>query len=291
MRVGFIGLGNIGAPMARRLLQPGFELTLHDNHPEALRPFEGTAARLTTSCVDLARSSEVIAVCVRDDVDLLAVAYGDGSLSDSIEPGTTVLVHSSVRPQTVRDLGDSLADRGGRVIDAAVTGGAHLATNGELCAMVGGEAADLERVRPVLAATCRRIIHAGPLGAGMVLKAANNLVTMLELVAAHESDALARAGGLDPALLREVMTENGNLTDTMRRFLEFRATGPGSLGERAYHEFQDRMGRLGAKDLQIALDIAREAGIDLPGAAAARPLMTDVFNAGPQDAEGGSDAG
>jgi 3-hydroxyisobutyrate dehydrogenase-like beta-hydroxyacid dehydrogenase len=114
---------------------------------------------------------------------------------------------------------------------------------------------------------------------------------MLELVAAHESDALARAGGLDPALLREVMTENGNLTDTMRRFLEFRATGPASLGEHAYREFQDRMGRLGTKDLEIALEIAREAGIDLPGAAAACPLMTGVFNPGSADGKGGSDAG
>ena len=92
MRVGFIGLGNIGAPMARRLLRPEFELTVHDNHAAALQPFEGTPARVTRSCVELARSSEVIAVCVRDDVELLAVAYGDASLSDSIEPGTTAFI-------------------------------------------------------------------------------------------------------------------------------------------------------------------------------------------------------
>lgn len=291
MRVGFIGLGNIGAPMARRLLRPDFELTVHDNHAEALQPFEGTGARLTMSCADLARSSQVIAVCVRDDVELLAVAYGDASLSDSIEPGTTVLVHSTVRPQTVRALAETLALRGGHVLDAAVTGGAHLAASGELCAMVGGDAADLARVRPVLAACCRSIVHAGPLGAGMVLKAANNLVTMLQLVAAHESDALARAGGLEPALLAEVMTENGNLTDTMRRFLEFRTTGPASLGEQAYLEFQERMGQLGAKDLQVALDIARDAGIELPGAAAAWPLMPSVFIPDATTRKGSNDAG
>ena len=114
---------------------------------------------------------------------------------------------------------------------------------------------------------------------------------MLQLVAAHEADALARAGSLDPALLVDVMTENGNLTDTMRRFLEFRTTGPASLGEPAYREFQDRMGRLGAKDLQVALDIAREAGIELPGAGAARPLMAGVFNSGSGTHQGGSDAG
>jgi 3-hydroxyisobutyrate dehydrogenase-like beta-hydroxyacid dehydrogenase len=125
----------------------------------------------------------------------------------------------------------------------------------------------------------------------MVLKAANNLVTMLALLAAHESDALVRAGGLDPALLGEVMAENGNLTDTMRRFLEFRTTGPASLGERAYREFQDRTGQLGAKDLGIALEIAREAGIELPGTAAAQPLMAGVFNVDSAAREGGSHAG
>ena len=234
-------------------------------------------ARLTMSCADLARSSEVIAVCVRDDVQLLAVAYGEKSLSDSIGPDTIVLVHSTVRPQTVRDLAETLALRGGRVLDAAVTGGAHLAATGELCAMVGGAAADLAAARPVLEACCRRIVHAGPLGAGMVLKAANNLVTMLSLVAAHESDRLARAAGLDAEMLREVMTENGNLTDTMRRFLEFRTTGPASLGEQAYREFQERMGKLGAKDLAVALEIARDLDVELPGAAAARPLMPGVF--------------
>ena len=277
MKVGFIGLGNLGAPMARRLLRPEFELTVLDNHPEALRPFEGTAARRTTDCAELARWAEVIAVCVRDDVELLAVAYGAASLCDSIASGATVLVHSTVRPQTVLDLADALADRGARVLDAAVTGGAHLAATGDLCAMVGGATEDLVRARPVLEACCRRIIHAGPLGTGMTLKAANNLVTMLQLLAAHESDRLARAAGLDAALLRDVMTENGNLTDTMRQFLEFRDTGPAQLGAEGYGEFQERMGQLAAKDLAVGLDIAREAGIELPGAGAARPLMPGVF--------------
>jgi 3-hydroxyisobutyrate dehydrogenase len=291
VRVGFIGLGNIGAPMARRLLRPEFELTVHDNHAEALQQFEGTAARQASSCGELVRSVQVICVCVRDDIQLLAVGYGAESLCDSIAAGVTVLVHSTVRPQTVRDLADALAPRGARVLDAAVTGDAHLAVTGELSAMVGGAAEDLARVRPVLEACCRRIIHAGPLGAGMTLMAANNLVTMLQLVAAHESDRLARACGLDPALLTEVMTENGKLTDTMRRFLEFRATGPAQLGEPGYLEFQDRMGQLGAKDLAVALDMAREAGLELPGTAAARALMPGVFLNEPNAETGGHDAG
>jgi 3-hydroxyisobutyrate dehydrogenase len=277
MRVGFIGLGAIGAPMAWRLLRPEFELTVHDNHAAALEPFARTTARCTTSCTNLTRSSQVISVCVRDEVQLLAVAYGNDSLSDSVTPGTTVIVHSTVRPQTVRDLAETLALRGAWVLDAAVTGGAHLAATGELCATVGGDPADLARVRPVLEACCSRIIHAGALGAGMALKAANDLVTMLQLLAAHESDRLARAAALDPALLARVMIETGNLTDSMRRFLEFRVTGPASLGEEAYRELQERTAQLGVKDIEIALDIAREAGVELPAAATARALLPDAF--------------
>jgi 3-hydroxyisobutyrate dehydrogenase-like beta-hydroxyacid dehydrogenase len=160
-----------------------------------------------------------------------------------------------------------------------VTGGAHLAATGELCATVGGDPADLERVRPVLEACCSRIIHAGALGAGMALKAANDLVTMLQLLAAHESDRLARAAALDPALLARVMIETGNLTDSMRRFLEFRVTGPASLGEQAYRELLERTGQLGVSEIEIALDIAREAGVELPAAAAARALLPDAFAA------------
>lgn len=277
MRVGFIGLGNIGAPMARRLLRPEFELTLHDNDVAALEPFQATAARCTTSCTDVTRSSQVIAVCVRDDVQLLAVAYGNDSLSDSITPGTTVIVHSTVRPQTVRDLAETLALRGAWVLDAAVNGGADLAASGELCAMVGGDRTDLERVRPVLETCCSRIIHAGPLGAGMTLKVASNLVKMLQLVAAYESERLARAAGLDPALLAVALSENGTLTDHMRRFLEVRATRPGRLGEHAYRDFAEHVGQLGIGDLEIALDVAREAGLELPAVAAARPLLPEVL--------------
>jgi 3-hydroxyisobutyrate dehydrogenase-like beta-hydroxyacid dehydrogenase len=274
MRVGFIGLGAIGAPMARRLLRPEFELTVHDNHGAALEPFARTAAHCTTSCTDLTRSSQVIAVCVRDDVQLLAVAYGNDSLSDSVTPGTTVIVHSTVRPQTVRDLAETLALRGAWVLDAAVTGGPQLAATGELCAMVGGDPADLERVRPVLEACCSRIVHAGGLGAGMALKAATDLATILQLLAAHEADRLARAAGLDPALLATAMTETGNLSAPMRRFLEVRATGPASPGEQAYGELLECMGELGARDLEIALEVSREAGVELPAAAAAHVLFS-----------------
>jgi 3-hydroxyisobutyrate dehydrogenase-like beta-hydroxyacid dehydrogenase len=111
----------------------------------------------------------------------------------------------------------------------------------------------------------------------MVLKAANNLVTMLELIAAHESYKLVQQNGVDEKLLQRVMTENGNLTDTMRRFIEFRRDGERQLGAAAFEAFQTRMGRLVTKDLEVALDIAAESGLELPATRAASGLMMEAF--------------
>ena len=136
--------------MALAHARPDFELTVHDNRAEALQPLRGASAGLTMSRTELARSSQVIAVCVRDDVELLAVAYGDGSLNDSIEPGAAGCSCTAApcgrRPCAIS--AESLALRGGRVLDAAVTRVARISPRAAtLCAMVGGDAAD-PRPRP-----------------------------------------------------------------------------------------------------------------------------------------------
>lgn len=278
MNVAFIGLGNIGAPMARRLLEAGHELTVFDIDPAAMSNLAALGARLAASPGAAASGAEVTGICVRDDAQLRAVAVeGPDAVLDMAPSGSVVLVHSTVRPFTMALLARHAALRSVAVADVAVTGGAHLAQSGDLIAMSGGDPARLALATPVIDAMCRRRIHAGELGAGMALKAANNLVTMLQLLAAHESFRLAELSGVDPLLLREVMTGNGNLTDTMGRFLDFRATGPTQLGESAFVGFQTRMGQLGTKDLQVALDMAADIGIDLPGARAARDLILDVF--------------
>jgi len=277
VKTGFIGLGNIGAPMARRLCAAPFDLVVFDIDRNATRAFAGLRCRVADSVAEVARHAAIVSVCVRDDAQLRGVLEGAGGLLAEAGSPIVVLVHSTVRPSTVRDLAASASTRGVALLDAAVTGGAHLAERGELCAMVGGPADLLAEVRPVLDAFCRSVVHAGPLGSGMVLKAANNLVTMLELVAAHESARLVQSSGVSEDLLRQVMTENGNLTDTMRRFLEFRRDGAQQLGAAAFEAFQTRMGRLVTKDLEVALGIAAESGLDLPATRAASRLMMEVF--------------
>jgi 3-hydroxyisobutyrate dehydrogenase len=142
---------------------------------------------------------------------------------------------------------------------------------------VGGDPAVLERARPVLEAFSTAIVHAGPLGSGMVVKTCNNLVTFIEYTAAHESFRLAAANGVDPAVLRRVMTENGNLTPSMAAFIESRASGPVRLGQAEFAELQTRIGKLSEKDLDVALDLARDSGLTLAATKRVRALILQVF--------------
>jgi 3-hydroxyisobutyrate dehydrogenase len=277
VRTGFVGLGNIGAPMARRLCAAGLRPHLYDVSDAALQPFASLDCVRAGSLADLASNVDVVGISVRDDAQLEAVLGGEQGLLAHLPAAAVVLVHSTVRPATVRAMEPAARVRGIDLLDAPVTGGAHYAERGELTTMVGGSAVALGKARPVLDAFSRKVVHAGALGAGMVLKAANNLVTMLELVAAHESSRLVERGGVDPALLREVMTENGNLTETMRRFLDFRRDGERQLGPEGFVDFQTRMGQLVTKDLEVALAIAAESSLELPGTDAASRIMMDVF--------------
>jgi 3-hydroxyisobutyrate dehydrogenase-like beta-hydroxyacid dehydrogenase len=260
--VGFIGLGNIGAPMARRLVTAFPGACVHDAVPTALAAFDGQAA-LARSPADLGRMVRSVAVCVRDDADVVAVVDGDEGLLRTMRGGV-IAIHSTVRPSTVVALAARAAEQGVALIDAAVTGGADGAAKGTLTAMVGGDPADLERARPMLAAYCSDVVHAGGTGSGMALKLCNNLVTYVELSAALEAYRLAEALGLDHAQLTAVMTNNGNLTPSMRQFVAFRRSGAEQIGAAPFRASQEALAVLGEKDLSLAHEAAEEAGAAVP---------------------------
>jgi 3-hydroxyisobutyrate dehydrogenase len=275
MKVGFIGLGNIGKPMAEQLTAPPFELTVYDALPAALTPFEGKA-RLARSAADLARTASLIGICVRHDADVAALFDGSDGLLAGAAAGTVVAIHSTVRPVTVRAAAHKAAAQGVAVVDAAVTGGPAGATAKRLTCMAGGDAAALAAIRPLLDAFCSEVIHAGPAGAGMALKLANNLVTYFHLMSAHEGYKLAVEAGVDAGLLSQVMNSNDNLTTTMRLFMEFRANGVGLLGQAGFDAFQKATANLAEKDIDLALELARDVGASLPGAQALRGLIANV---------------
>ena len=262
MRTAFIGLGNIGAPMARRLAASIPDTVVYDAVPAATAAFDGIA-KVAQNPAAIGSVAEIVGICVRDDADVHAVVAGAEGLLSTMRGGI-IAIHSTVRPSTVVDLADRAADQGVAVIDAAVSGGADGAAKGALTAMVGGDAAVIGGARLMIDTYCSDVIHAGELGSGMALKLCNNLVTYLELSAALEAYRLADALGLDHTMLTSVMTNNGNLTPAMRQFAGFRRTGPAQIGQDAFLAAQKALTILGRKDLALAGEAAAETGTPVP---------------------------
>jgi 3-hydroxyisobutyrate dehydrogenase len=219
LRVGFIGLGNIGKPMAARLVAGGLETTVFDLAEGPVQDLVRDGAQAAGSPREVAARSEVVGVCVRDDDDVRAVLGGEQGLLAGAALGTVIAIHSTILPSTVRALGAAAAERGVGLLDACVTGGAAAAAAGKLTDIVGGDADPLERARPAFETSAQRIVHTGPLGSGAATKLCNNLMTYLAWLSAFESLHLARAAGLSEEKLEEVTRSNGNLTEPMRLFL------------------------------------------------------------------------
>jgi 3-hydroxyisobutyrate dehydrogenase-like beta-hydroxyacid dehydrogenase len=263
MKVGFVGVGNIGKPMAEQLAGK-FDLTVFDVSPAATEPFAGKA-RIAATPAELGRDVEQVGICVRHDADVTAVVAGPDGLLQTMRPDTIIAVHSTVRPATVKTLAETAKAKGIHLLDAAVSGGPMGAAAKKLVTMIGGEAAQVERLKVMVDAFSGTIIHAGGTGMGMALKLCNNLVTYMQLQAAMESVRLAIAGGLDEKLLREVMSNNGNMTTAMGQYLDFCATGPERMGQEAYLAFKDATAGLAEKDLDFALGFAKDVGVELKG--------------------------
>jgi 3-hydroxyisobutyrate dehydrogenase-like beta-hydroxyacid dehydrogenase len=274
MKVGFIGVGNIGKPMAEQLAQPPFELTVFDVSSAATDAFAGKA-RIAASPAELGNYVEQVGICVRHDADVTAVVTGADGLLETLKPGSLIAVHSTVRPATVKTLAEIAAAKGIDLVDAGVSGGPMGAAAKKLVTMVGGSAEQFARVKPMVEAFSGTIIHAGGTGMGMALKLCNNLITYMQLQAAIEGVGLAIAGGLDEKVLREVMANNGNLTTAMGQYLDFCATGPARMGQDAYMGFKDATAGLAEKDLDFALGFAKDVGIELRGTETIRQVIRE----------------
>lgn len=266
LRVGFIGLGSMGGAQARCLANSGFDLAVFDVHPPTLQAF-AQSARLAASVAELGRSADVVGVCVRDDAQVRETLEGPDGLLANMRPGTIVLVHSTVSPETVHALAAQAAARGIELLDAAVSRTRMNASGPFVAVMAGGDAAALERARPVLDAYATDVFHAGPVGAGVAMKIVNNLVTWSGIVTAAQAFRLAAAGGVDLAVLQALMSANGNLTPVTRAF-SARVTGAAT--DRA---FQESQAGIGDKDLQLAAEFARAVGADVPVAEQARSYL------------------
>ena len=202
-RIGFVGLGSQGGPMARRVVDAGLPVTLWARRPASIEPFAETSASVAATPAELGAASDILCICVVDDAGVDQVLRGpDGALS-TLADGSVVVVHSTVHPTTVIRLQEDFPSV--HVLDAPVSGGGHKAAEGSLLVMAGGPTDILERCRPVLETYGDPVLHIGPLGAGQEVKLLNNTVFAAQLALAAEVFELAADRCLDQAAVAAIL--------------------------------------------------------------------------------------
>jgi 3-hydroxyisobutyrate dehydrogenase len=202
--------------------------------------------------------------------------HGPDGLLANMVADSVITVHSTVPQAALLGWAQEATAKGLHLIDAPMTGGATAAASGTLTYMVGGDTAIVERCRPLWATSAQKIIHVGPTGAGILLKLCNNLMAYAAFAAMHEANLLARAGGLDPALLTEVGRSNGVVTPQMEAFITNRDRLTALGGEALAKNF-GAFAALGSKDLAAALASARELGVRLPATEQVAHIIQAVF--------------
>jgi len=247
LRIGFIGLGSQGGPMARRIIEAGHPVTLWARSPATLEPFADTGAKTAGSPAELAAASDLVCVCVRDDADTEEVV---DALLDGLAVGSVIAIHSTVHPDTCRRLAERARVFGIRLIDAPVSGGGPAAAAGRLLVMAGGDEETVDSCRPVFASYADPIVYLGPLGAGQVTKLLNNAAFTAHLGVAASLLTLGQSLGVDPTRLADVISHGSGNSFALERV----ASAGGSLDRIGLHA-----GPLLQKDVRLVADLAATA--------------------------------
>jgi 3-hydroxyisobutyrate dehydrogenase-like beta-hydroxyacid dehydrogenase len=268
MRIGFIGLGSQGGPMARRIVEAGYPTTLWARRPASLEPFSDTAAKLAGSPAELAAASDLLCLCVVGDADVDEVVSGDNGVLAGLAAGGVIAVHSTVHPDTCRRLADQAAAQDVSMVDAPVSGGGPAAAAGRLLVMAGGDTEVVERCRPVFETYADPVVHLGGLGSGQLTKLLNNVLFTANLGTAATALALGDALGVDTDRLAEVVSAG-----SANSFALNSIQGSGGTLDR----LAGLAGALLQKDVRLVADLADQAaatpGAVLDAADAALSLM------------------
>ena len=265
-KVGFIGIGNMGWPMAANLLKAGFDVTVVDAVPGRAKQFAkeigGVAA---DSAAEAARGADALVTILPTSKHVVSVV---GEVAEVLPAGALVIEMSSGVPGETRRLAGELAPRGIAMVDCPVSGGVPRAKTGELAIMAGGEAADLDRAAPVLQAMSTSVHRCGPIGAGQAMKALNNLVSAGGFLMGIEALLIGQKFGLDPALMVDVLNASTGMTNSsQKKFKQF------VLSRR----FDSGFGLdLMVKDLSIALEVGRDTGTPTPFSALCREMWASA---------------
>ncbi|WP_194818604.1 NAD(P)-dependent oxidoreductase [Nocardia sp. XZ_19_385] len=262
-RVGFIGLGNMGAPMAERLLSWPGGLTVSDMRPDAMQKYAESGAAAAGSAAQLAEQCEIVCIAVVDDAQVRAVLTGPDGVLETAKPGSVVAVHSTISDRTAEELAVECASHSVEFVDAPISGGAPGAASGRLAVMVGGSEAAFQRIREPFGAFADLIVHAGPVGAGTRMKLARNLLHFIAFTATTEAQRLAEASGLDITALGKVVRHSDAVTGGPGAIMLRDTTAPIEQGD-FWLPILQHVRDLGEKDLSLALDLAARREVELP---------------------------
>ena len=274
MKIGFIGIGQMGRHMSRRILEAGYELTVNDINKEAAAPLLKKGAEWGDSPATVAKACRVVVSSLPKPQDVEAVVYGKDGLMQGWRKGDIYIDMSTNSPSLIRRITADAKAKGVSVLDAPVSGGVKGADAGTLAIMVGGETAALEKVRKVLEVMGQRIFAVGGAGNGNVVKLINNLISLICNSASAEGFALGVKAGIDPATLLEIIKASTGDNWCARQY-------PGTVFKGNFEPgFKVS---LAYKDINLALELGKENGVPLPVGTAVKKDIEDTITAGYQD--------
>lgn len=264
--IGFIGLGVMGAAMARNLLRAGHAVTVHNRSRPKVDALVRDGARAADSPAAAARGAEVVFTSLPDTSDVEVVLFGPGGVIEGASRGLVVVDTSTISATRTAEFAARFRTCGVELVDSPVSGGPKGAVDGTLSCMLGGDEAVIARVMPTLRAIGKTFVHAGPSGAGQLVKACNQLVIVATLLGVSEAIALCRKVGVDPARMREALLGGSAASFVLQNHGKRLLEGTLAPGFRA---------ALMLKDARLALEAGRDAGVFMPATA----LGTQLFGA------------
>jgi 2-hydroxy-3-oxopropionate reductase len=265
--LGFIGLGIMGKPMAGHLVKAGHRVHVYDLNPEAIRELSAKGAEVCRSCKEVAEKSDIIILMVPDTPDVEKVLFGREGVAESVKKGSVVVDMSSISPIATKEFAKKLQGLGVEMLDAPVSGGQVGAENATLSIMVGGKPEIFEKIKPFFEMMGKNIVHIGNHGDGQTCKVANQIVVALTIEAVSEAMVFASKAGADPRKVRQALLggfAQSRILDVHGERMINRSFKPG---------FRIQLHR---KDLNLALQAARQLGLSLPSTALAQELFNAV---------------
>ena len=261
----------MGKPMAVNILRAGFALTVYDSRQEPVEELAGLGARAAGSPKEVAETSDLVAIAVVDDAQVEAVVTGPAGILEGARSGTIIAIHSTISPETAQRLAAVAKEKGVHVLDAPISGGEAGARQKSLCYMVGGEQVLIERCREVFAASASDIFRMGDVGSGAAAKMIVQVVTCINMLAAHEAELLSAQCGLDFPALQKVLRVSSAQSFVTENWLDrFKlAEDPMEVRRRRTEVFQ--------KSLGPALALAQQLGLSLPGANLTERLLPRIM--------------